>query len=350
MAGYEVSLSKRRHSTAPAGAKMLDHRVATIKDVARLARVCITTVSRTFREPALVGEKTRARVLAAAASLHYHPNRTAAALASNRSGMIGLLLPGIENPFYYDIYAGVADVVQKRGYELLLKTTSFKSKRLLEAFHQIMSRRPAGVIVMGGSIPDSLLSQAMGMGIALATAPEIEYGTAVRSLLQYLSDLGHRKLGIVEHRTDFWDARISVLDDALTGFPQFEFRKVFDSDTLEGGRRACRELLADSPGMTALVCTHDIMALGAIRELHDRGYTVPADLSIAAMDNIKLGKFCVPPLTTIDFAPGTIAQILCASVFGEPQLPSIDCTLIVRNSTSAPARHSHPLQYSALET
>jgi LacI family transcriptional regulator len=309
--------------------------LATINDVARLARVSSATVSRALRKSVAVAEPTRTRVLEAAAELHYHPNQMASTLASSRSSTIGLLVPGIENPFYYDMYSAISRLVQRRGYELLLKTTSFDNARLIEALHQMIEITAAGVIVLGAAMPEALVARLKDRGILMAAAPEIELSTACECLLQYLADLGHRRLGFVQHQTPFAEDRIFVLGSMLQRFPQLRITMASGADTLDGGRLACRKLLTQTPDITALVCSHDIMAVGALRELHDRSYRVPDDISIAGVDNIALARFCAPALTTIDVPRGRIASALCSYLFGKPAAASVDCALIVRRSTAA---------------
>jgi DNA-binding LacI/PurR family transcriptional regulator len=326
------------HPSRPLGmirlvTKPAERGAATIIDVARVARVSTTTVSRTFREPLAVGEKTRARVLEAAAVLHYYPNQTAATLASSRSRLVGFLAPGIENPFYYDLYVALSSLVQKRGHEVLLQTNGYESRRLHESLRHMIGRRAAGVVLPGGSVPDPLLTEMQEMCIAMASVPQLEYDAGIECLLRYLGDLGHRSLGIVEHRTSLADERIAALHRALLRFPGFDFCRACAPDSLDGGRLGCREILAQHPEVTALLCTHDIMAVGALRELRDQGHRVPDDFSVVGIDNIALARFCAPTITTIDVPREPLAAALCASLFDKTATASIDCTLLVREST-----------------
>jgi len=311
--------------------------MASFYDVARDARVSIATVSRVFREPDVVRATTRARVLEAATLLRYHPNLIAASLASNRSSVVGLILPNVENPFYCGIYAAVARIAQQQGRELFLKTTCFESERMATVVRQMIERRAASVMLWGGSFKEPLLSELKDEQIRTAAAPKVEYARAIQSLLQYLSDLGHRRVGIVEHRTTLEDSRLSAMRKAMRRFPQLKFRTTVNSDTLAGGQLGCRELLA-AGDLTALVCTHDITAVGALREAREQGLRVPQDLSIAGFDNIALANFCTPLLTTINVEAGSIAAAMWASCSGEGKPQSIDCSLIVRDSTAAAIR------------
>ena len=113
----------------------------------------------------------------------------------------------------------------------------------------------------------------------------------------------------------------SVLD-AVARIPEIEVRTAADADTLEGGRQATRALLASGFAPTAIICVNDVMAVGALRELRERGIRVPQDVSVTGFDNVQLSEFCYPALTTVHIPRERIGQIICDSLIPQPDRPS----------------------------
>jgi DNA-binding LacI/PurR family transcriptional regulator len=122
--------------------------------------------------------------------------------------------------------------------------------------------------------------------------------------------------------------------------PDIEVRTAADADTLEGGRQATRALLSSGFAPTAIICVNDVTAVGALRELRERGIRVPQDVSVTGFDNVKLSEFCYPALTTVHIPRERIGQIICHSLIPEPERPSpmehdivIEPELVLREST-----------------
>ena len=102
-----------------------------------------------------------------------------------------------------------------------------------------------------------------------------------------------------------------MLLDAAGRYADLQVETAADADTLEGGRRAARALLAASPRLTAIVCVNDLMAVGALRELRERGLRVPEDVSVTGFDNVNLAQFCHPALTTVHIPRDQIGRTIC---------------------------------------
>jgi DNA-binding LacI/PurR family transcriptional regulator len=134
--------------------------------------------------------------------------------------------------------------------------------------------------------------------------------------------------------------------DAVARIPELEVRTAADADTLEGGRQATRGLLANGFNPTALICVNDIMAVGAMRELRERGLRVPQDVSVTGFDNVKLSEFCYPALTTVHIPRDRIGHIICDCLLPKDDAPVItereiviDPEFVLRESTGpAPGR------------
>jgi DNA-binding LacI/PurR family transcriptional regulator len=135
--------------------------------------------------------------------------------------------------------------------------------------------------------------------------------------------------------------RMKTVLDAVARIPEIEVRTAANSDTLEGGRQATRALLSSGFVPTAIICVNDITAVGALRELRERGIRVPQDMSVTGFDNVKLSEFCYPALTTVHTPRERIGQIICDSLIPQPNQPSaiehdivIETEFVVRDSTS----------------
>ena len=130
--------------------------------------------------------------------------------------------------------------------------------------------------------------------------------------------------------------------DAVARIPALEVRTAADADTLEGGRQAARELLSTGFQPTAIICVNDVTAVGALRELRERGLRVPEDVSVTGFDNVKLSEFCYPALTTVHIPRERIGHIICdylipkggKAVATDAEIV-IDPELVVRDSSGA---------------
>jgi LacI family transcriptional regulator len=315
--------------------------MANINDVARNAGVSIATVSRVLRDSPLVSDKARKRVLLAAHQLRYHRNLNAAALAGESSRTIGMIVPNIENPFFIELYKVVSRAVETCGYDVVLKTTQHRQELLSTCARQMIEMRVAGLVIAGGT---SEQTTAELDGTKFPTiwcggdGLRVDYVRGIQRLVKHLYDLGHRRVGIVEYPVppSFADLRIAALRRVLSLTPQLVCQTAAADDTLEGGRIACRQLLSGSFRPTALICAHDVLAAGALRETRECGYDVPGDISVAGLDDIALAGFCVPALTTIHIRRDRIATAVCGSLFGKAVEANITCDLVVRESTARP--------------
>ena len=130
------------------------------------------------------------------------------------------------------------------------------------------------------------------------------------------------------------------MGDAVARFPKLQVRTSADADTLEGGRQAARSLLGSGFAPTAIICVNDVMAVGALRELRERGIRVPQEMSVTGFDNVKLSEFCYPALTTVHIPRDRIGHIICERLLPDPEKADsqgheivIDPEFVLRDST-----------------
>jgi DNA-binding LacI/PurR family transcriptional regulator len=300
----------------------------------------------------VVKTSTRARVIKAIEELKYHPNLHARNLAGGKSRTIGVIVSNLENPFFFDIYKTIEADAHAAGYEVVMANTDYRSEQLVNSIRLMMGRRVAGLAAvvseMEPALIDELTESDMPVVFYDVGAPRqnitnirVDYRRGIDKVIDYLHSLGHRKIGFVGHHSLLGPIheRARAVIDAAARYPQMEVRTAADADTLDGGRLAARSLLASGEAPTAIVCVNDIMAVGALRELRQRGLRVPEDVSVTGFDNVKLSEFCYPALTTVHIPRERIGKLVCESLLAKSNgNPSdhemvIDPEFVLRDST-----------------
>jgi LacI family transcriptional regulator len=326
-----------------------------LDQVARRARVSTATVSRVLNNTGLVKSTTRARVLRAIEELRYSPNLHARSLAGGKSRSIGVIVSNIENPFFLDIYKAVEAGAHAAGYELIMANTDYSADRLVTSVRLMIGRRVEGLAAIVSEMDSELIDELTGNRIPVVfydvgaprqniTNIRVNYERGMEKVTAYLHSLGHRRMGFVGHHATLGpiNARVRVLLDATARYGDLQVQTAADTDTLEGGRRAARALLAADARLTAIVCVNDVMAVGALRELRESGRRVPQDVSVTGFDNVNLAQFCYPALTTVHIPRDQIGRTICECLMNRENAPlehefEVDPELVVRESTG-PAR------------
>lgn len=322
-----------------------------LEEVARRAKVSTATVSRVLNNASLVKNTTRARVMRAVEELKYHPNLHARSLAGGKSRSIGVIVSNIENPFFLDIYKAVETGAHAEGYEVIMANTDYSSEQLVTSIRLMIGRRVAGLAAIVSEMDPELIDELNNYQIPVVfydvgaprqniTSIRVNYRRGMEKLTEYLYSLGHRRMGFVGHHAMLGPIheRANVVLESVARYPDVVVRTAADVDSLEGGRRATRELLSGDSGLTAIVCVNDLMAVGAMREIRERGLRIPEDISVTGFDNIKLAQFCYPALTTVHIPRDQIGQNICDALLPNEKTKLaqeiiIDPELVLRDST-----------------
>jgi LacI family transcriptional regulator len=324
-----------------------------LEQVAKRAKVSTATVSRVLNNASVVKSTTRVRVMKAIEELKYHPNLHARHLAGGKSRTLGVILSNMENPFFFDIYKTIESDAHARGYEVVVANTDYDSAQLVSSIRLMIGRRVAGLAAVISEMDPALIDELNDSGIPVVfydvgaprrniTNIRVAYRRGIDKVVDYLHSLGHRRLGFAGHHSVLGpiNERVKTVMDAASRYPDLEVQAAADSDTLEGGRQAARALLAGGFRPTALICVNDVMAVGALRELRERGIRVPQDMSVTGFDNVKLSEFCYPSLTTVHIPRDRIGHIICQRLLPGPGKPDtdeheivIDPEFVVRDST-----------------
>lgn len=293
-----------------------------LEDVAKRARVSISTVSRVLNNTAPVKNSTRARVLKAVKELRYHPNLQARSLAGGKSQTLGLIVSNLENPFFLDIFRAFDSDAHQHEYEVLVANTDYSPRRLVSSIQLMMGRRVAGLALIVSEMDPSLMKEFAELGLPIVLYDvglptkniykiQVNYEKGIRKTVEYLYLMGHRRMAFVGHHNGLaplLDRKKSFLNTMKQYSREVEFATVADRDGPEGGQSAMRQFLDSGFKPTAVICVNDFMALGVLKELRESGLRVPEDVSVTGYDNIRLSEFVYPPLTTVNIPRAEIGH------------------------------------------
>lgn len=289
--------------------------MATMKDVAKLAKVSTSTVSHVINKDRFVSEEVASKVHEAIKQLNYAPSALARSLKVKQTKTIGMIVTASSNPFYAEVVTGVEQSCYERGYSLVLCNTAEDSNRFNHNIETLLQKRVDGLIMMcteGHQLEPDLLNRYPAIPIVMMDWSPFEQRHDViqdNSLIggqlacQYLISKGHTKIACIAGPADKATAlqrlegfRIAMQQANLNiqnGFEQyckFEF---------EGGKIAMQALLALSNRPTAVFAGNDAIAVGVYQAIFEANLTIPNDISVIGYDDIALSSYMTPPLTTI---------------------------------------------------
>lgn len=291
--------------------------MSTLKEIAKYCGVSAITVSRVINKPELVNEETRIKVQAAMKELQYIPNQAAKALVSNKVGVVDVFIPEsieLSNPFAMNFIAGVSDVLSRHHYSFLIR-------RNMEYAHKC-----DGFIVMGLD-NDEEIEQMKRSGVPIVLFGhsdnnefdwiDIDNFAGGYMMTEYLIKQGHKDIGMLSVGNS------SNSKDRLAGYTkaledhEIPFRSQwikYCENTESDGYIKTVELLNGNK-ISAVFCSTDMLALGAVRGAKMLGYTVPNELSIGGFDGLGYHLLTEPKITTIRQPVYTIGQKLAEALF-----------------------------------
>ncbi len=331
----------------------------SIKEVAKLAGVSVSTVSRALNDTTYVKDETRMRVLEAAKELNYMPNIFAQGLKSNKSNTVALVIPDISNMIFPKITQGVEQVMRKNGYITMLCNTGEDFDVEKKYIQSLSNQKIGGFIFATMTKKSSFIYELRKQGIPIVLVERyndeeidaigIDNFKAGYSATNYLIEIGHRKIVFV-----MGDPQLCLYEQRLAGYKKaledndIEFRdeyviwESYDSISLYSQIKRTFERM---PDIEAIVASSDPKAFIIMRALRDMGKSIPKDVSIVGIDDVELSALVDPPLTTVSqplvrlgelAAKKLIAQIRYKEKTGnlmEPTVDVLDMKLIVRGTT-----------------
>ena len=311
----------------------------SISDIARRAGVSTTTVSRVLNDkPFGVSGKTREHVKAVMYEMNYRPSQLARGIALSHSNLIGMIIPDVSNLFYPQILRGVDDYISQHGYSMLLYNSDSDPEREKKQLLTMVDHRVDGIMLCSGVSNEAFLRDFRAYGVPMVMIGRTFDSTYADGCItgdnesgmyqstSYMLDNGHRRILYLDgapevsgpmnrfrgYRHALQDAGLEV-SEALVHRGEFSIQYGFD--TVKG-------LLEEGLSFTAIVSGSDLVAIGAIKALHEGGLRVPEDIEVIGFDNIDLSSIYEPQLSTVSKPHYEIAtaaaRILLSVIDGSP--------------------------------
>ncbi|MFN3134455.1 MAG: LacI family DNA-binding transcriptional regulator [Candidatus Kryptonium sp.] len=329
--------------------------VITIKDVAKKAKVSVSTVSRVINQNYPVSEKTKRKVLKAIQELNYSPNLTARSLVLKKTHTIGVVLPDMHGDFFSEIIKEIDKKAREFGYHVLLTSSHSNLQELDEVLISLLNGKVDGMIIMNPTLKSIYVETRLLRKIPLvllnccgdiqnSDVILIDNYTGAYNLTKHLIKHGHEKIAIITGPPDNFDSieRLKGYKDALkdagiTPSPEFEFHGDFTKDS---GYEIMKSILSLSTKPTAIFALNDDMAIGAIQYAKKIGLKIPADIAIVGFDDIPMAEHINPSLTTVRVPMDKVGSMAAEKLFERIEKGTelkfsktvLETTLIVRES------------------
>lgn len=286
---------------------------ATIKDIARKTGLGLATVS-SYLNGRNVREKNRILIEEAIEELQFEVNEIARGLKTNRTKLIGIIIPELNNPFFAEVVAEMEDILRNHGYAMMLCDCRTDEKREAEAIEFLKKRRVDGIISVPVTKNVTCFQELQKARIPVVMVDRklegldcdcvlVDNRQGTKNAVERLIQAGHQNIGIISGKNEVYttkerlqgyfdalDAAGIVRDDNLIANGQF---------TIRGGASALKELVEKNEKMTAVyVCNYEMM-VGAMIEVNELGIRIPEQLSFIGFDNVEFAKACVPRLSIV---------------------------------------------------
>lgn len=339
--------------------------MSSLVEVARASNVSIATASRVLSGSTHpVSATTRARVLKAAAELNYFPNSVARALVTQHTHIIGVIVGDIEDPYFSAIVRGIEDEARQNGYLTIVCNSDRNPEIVLSYLSVLIDYRVDSIIFAGGSLAgkehesrlETLINRVKSLGILTAGIGQhplidcrvgIDDAAATRTMTEYLCTLGHRHIAYIQGPSQLSTSavRLRAFKSAMrqSGLP-LQLDWIVQGDfTMESGYVAVEKILAKEEHPTAIFAANDLMAIGAMNAVQQRGLRVPRDISVVGFDDIPSAVYMKPRLTTIrvpmyPLGQAAMVQLIQFHKGRRPQAAHVlDFELVVRESAASPA-------------
>lgn len=337
----------------------------SILEVAQVAGVSAATVSRVFNQPEKVRSSTRDIVLAIATKHDYQPNSAASALRTQRSKILGVMLPTFGNPVFAECLEGIASQAAEQGFGVMPVTSDYDNARETEAINRLLAKGVDGMILVlrdptKAPVLSQLQKQSVPFVLAYNQHPKyhcvgVDGHSEVASVVERLRALGHRKIAMVSGQLSASDRARQRYQGYLSGMQSANLQPLalIEVDFIASDMLALASLLKQRPAQrpTALICSNDLLAFRSLRTASQCGLTVPESLSVVGFDGIKIGQELSPMLSTVIQPNHDIGQratnLLLQSISGQitkpnPATHNLKCGFRIGETIgSPPTNRSH---------
>lgn len=295
----------------------------TIKDIAKICGVGVSTVSRAINNKPGINEETKKKIMQAIKENNYIPNNSARNLKRSESKNIAVLIKGINNPFFGPMITEFEKEIKKRKYTFILQCVDENQDEIEVAIELEKEKRLKGIVFLGGyflhskekleklTAPFVLSTVGMNEKMKDTQCSSVAVDDVKESykIVDYLCKLGHNKIAILSATDDDesigklrFEGYRKALQDNHIEFKQnlvYYLQSGNERYTMQSGYLAAKQLLQDGADCTAIYAITDIIALGACRAILEEGYKIPEDFSVAGYDGLELSRYYTPSLTTI---------------------------------------------------
>ncbi|MGB7116171.1 MAG: LacI family DNA-binding transcriptional regulator [Anaerolineales bacterium] len=327
-----------------------------MRDVAQVAGVSVTTVSHVINNTRPVSDELRTRVTEAMQELGYQTNILARSLRKGETLTVGVILPDSANPFFAEVARGVEDTSFMNGYSVILCNTDSNLEKERIYTDVLVKKQVDGILFIAAGLSteniQSLLDREMPLVIVDRQVPEVNVDCVLTNNRQggylaahHLINLGHRRIGCIVGPENIRSSleRLTGYQEAIheAGLPFDETLIVKGDFQYESGYEAAQRLLTIGDPPSAIFAFNDLMAVGALSYALEKGYPVPAGLSVVGFDDVRLAVYANPPITTVmqpKYEIGELAtQILLERMKNPETYPRqrmLETRLVVRKSTA----------------
>lgn len=284
--------------------------MASIREVAKIAGVSASTVSRVMNGTAKVDEEKRQRVLAAIEETGFRPNELARALYKKSSKIIGMIVPDIENPFFGELAKAVEELAYQSGYRILLCNSNDDPEKELLNGRMLTQMNADGIIVMTNcentsrelascALPVVFLDRTLsdGGGIAYIEANHYQGGYLAA---EHLVECGCKNIVCLRGPVKYSSGRrrYEGYQDVCRKY-HIKEQWVDCTYAYEAGTKATKEVLKRFPNVDGIIACNDMVAISAYKVLTKQGYRVPEDVQLIGFDDIKMSRLCTPEISTV---------------------------------------------------
>jgi LacI family sucrose operon transcriptional repressor len=328
--------------------------MATIKEIAEMANVSRTTVSRVLNNSGYVSEDVRRRILKVIEETGYVPSEHAKSLRTKKTKVIGVILPKISTETSSRLVAGIDEELAEKGYQILLANTNLDMEKELEFMKLLKVRQVDGIILAATNVNKRLIQQINQIDIPFVVIGQNIDGVsnvlyndyhAAREMVSLFIKKQHKKIGFIG--VDESDVAVGYLrkqgyldemkSNDLSVEKDWIQKGIFD---IESGYDAMKRIIENSSSVpTAIFAVTDRLAIGAIKYLNEQAYKIPSDMAIAGIGASEISQYTYPPLTTIDYrneeAGKEAAKLLIETIEVDNKLSkkiTLDYRLLLRDS------------------
>lgn len=292
-------------------------RRTTLQDVASRVGVSTRTVSRVVNGEAGYSAETRQRILDAIDELGYRQNKMARALVTNQTDTLGLVVTFVGDPFFSDLADHVEAAAAAHGKALFITSSNNELERESEVLNSLLAHGADGIIIFPAGRRTTSLAPIADLGVPVVVLDHGQPEDVIAPNVTALSaDVAAGAALGVRHLIETWGGPVGMLAStaarpwphrrergfqnglAAAGVPE-EGPMAHSAPTVDGGREAMATLLEQQPDVRGVLAYNDLMAIGAINCLTERGRRVPEDVAVVGFDDIALSEYVMPPLTTI---------------------------------------------------